>query len=89
MNDHVMIDFLDFAMSVDDENKSDGGGGKSWPEFPDEKPSKVSVIDWLNCWEEELAAHGYGALLRDGRARMRPRSSRSRPRMRASSTPTR
>ena len=38
--------------------------GKTFPDFPGEKPSKTKLIDWLDTWEDDLGNAGFSALMR-------------------------
>ena len=71
-------DMFKLAMAIDADNIADITSGKaSFAEYPDEKPSKVKLIAWLDSWHDDLVGLGYGASLRGEApyqlAKLRPR----------------
>ena len=38
---------------------------RGFPEFPDENPSKQDLKAWLEAWDDDLTAAGYGAVSRN------------------------
>ena len=71
-------DMFKIAMAIDADNIADITSGKaSFAEYPDEKPSKVKLIAWLDSWHDDLVGLGYGASLRGEApyqlAKLRPR----------------
>ena len=59
-------DMVKNAMAIDADNAVDPTSGKtSFSDYPEEKPSKVKLIAWLDSWHDDLVSHGYGAAIRN------------------------
>ena len=59
MSDTILNEIL-----VAEDGNTDVVSKSTFPDFPDEKPTKSSLIAWVESWTEELNAIGYSALLR-------------------------
>ena len=51
-----------FTALVADEKESEHGKS-SFPDYPDEKPTRPQLVKWLDKWEDSLVTAGYSILL--------------------------
>ena len=56
---------MDLILATDESTNLSGNNGKaSWPEFPEENPTKIAAKKWIEAWRDDITTIGYSPLLR-------------------------
>ena len=55
--------FATVLVSMSEDGKTEGQP-KSFPDYPEENPSKAVLIRWLDQWEDDFNTSGYAAIMR-------------------------
>ena len=56
--------FATVLVSMADDGKTESPTKSSFPDYPEENPTKSAAIRWLDTWEDDLNSSGYAAIMR-------------------------